>query len=163
MTKPLFADTGRIDRVPCMSLWQPWASLLATPASPKVHETRPWKAPEHLIGQRIYIHASLRLVDPHDHTLVSAPLIKIWSEWMGRSCVWGEMPRGCFVGSAVLRDCTPTEKGGFYTSEDFWCGNWGPGRFAWLFRENVRFAKPIERRGRQRIWYEPASLFEGAS
>lgn len=42
-----------------ISLWQPWASLVAVGAKP--YETRSWAPPEALIGQPIAIHAAKRV------------------------------------------------------------------------------------------------------
>ncbi|MCB1462115.1 MAG: ASCH domain-containing protein [Nitratireductor sp.] len=42
-----------------ISLWQPWASLIA--AGVKPYETRHWSPPRELIGQRIAIHAAKRV------------------------------------------------------------------------------------------------------
>lgn len=41
-----------------VSLWQPWASLIACGA--KTIETRSWPAPRTVVGQRIAIHAAKR-------------------------------------------------------------------------------------------------------
>src|ERR1700694_167443 len=42
-----------------ISLWQPWASLIACGAKP--YETRHWAPPRELIGQRIAIHAAKKV------------------------------------------------------------------------------------------------------
>ncbi|WP_375782883.1 hypothetical protein ACE10Z_23505 [Bradyrhizobium sp. Pha-3] len=42
-----------------ISLWQPWASLIACGAKP--YETRDWAPPAELIGQTIAIHASKKV------------------------------------------------------------------------------------------------------
>lgn len=42
-----------------ISLWQPWASLIACGAKP--FETRHWAPPPELIGQRIAIHAAKKI------------------------------------------------------------------------------------------------------
>jgi hypothetical protein len=42
-----------------ISLWQPWASLIACGAKP--YETRSWAPPRHLIGQTIAIHAAKKI------------------------------------------------------------------------------------------------------
>lgn len=42
-----------------ISLWQPWASLVACGAKP--YETRHWAPPRELIGQRIAIHAAKKV------------------------------------------------------------------------------------------------------
>lgn len=41
-----------------LTVWQPWASLIAAGAKP--YEWRAWPAPERMIGQRIAIHAGAR-------------------------------------------------------------------------------------------------------
>ena len=42
-----------------ISLWQPWASLIAAGAKP--YETRSWAPPRELIGQPIAIHAAKKI------------------------------------------------------------------------------------------------------
>src|SRR5476649_1211780 len=115
-----------------ISLWQPHASLIVHRLKPYV--TRSWPVPKSLIGQRIWIHAAKSLEDLEElaeyitdrddgceheeqfeaylNALVSVGFTKI-----------GDLPRGCIVGSAVLRACIPTatlhEPGHF--------GNFAPG------------------------------------
>jgi hypothetical protein len=48
------------ESIPALTIWQPWASLIAAGAKP--YEWRGWPAPERLIGQRIAIHAGARPV-----------------------------------------------------------------------------------------------------
>ena len=43
-------------KVPVLSVWQPWASLLVSGI--KNIENREWKLPEKFLNQKIYIHAS---------------------------------------------------------------------------------------------------------
>lgn len=43
-----------------ITIWQPWASLIAAGAKP--YEWRGWPPPKRLIGQRIAIHAGARAV-----------------------------------------------------------------------------------------------------
>ena len=43
-----------------LTIWQPWASLIAMGAKP--YEFRGWKPPKSLIGQRLAIHAGARPV-----------------------------------------------------------------------------------------------------
>jgi hypothetical protein len=42
-----------------ISLWQPWASLIACGAKP--YETRSWAPPRHLIGTTIAVHAAKKV------------------------------------------------------------------------------------------------------
>ena len=44
--------------VKCITVWQPWASLIAIGAKP--YEFRTWRAPKSLIGKRIAIQAGAR-------------------------------------------------------------------------------------------------------
>jgi hypothetical protein len=46
--------------IPALTLWQPWASLIAAGAKP--YEWRGWKAPAGMVGRRIAIHAGARKV-----------------------------------------------------------------------------------------------------
>lgn len=44
--------------MPALTVWQPWASLIAAHAKP--YEFRGWAAPRALVGRRIAIHAGAR-------------------------------------------------------------------------------------------------------
>lgn len=48
------------ERIPALTIWQPWASLIAAGAKP--YEWRGWEAPRRMHGQRIAIHAGARKV-----------------------------------------------------------------------------------------------------
>lgn len=47
-----------------LTVWQPWASLIAVLAKP--YEFRDWRPPPSIIGKRIAIHASARKVRPEE-------------------------------------------------------------------------------------------------
>lgn len=124
-----------------ITLWQPWASLCVIPrpcvcwagdqshlnAGPLNHcricddsgerhpfktiETRSWKAPDSLIGQRIAIHAAARPVED----LGKVGPFTTW-RWNGDSGMTDTttpnaqeivLPLGAIVGTAVLADCVP--------------------------------------------------------
>lgn len=44
--------------IPCITVWQPWASLIAIGAKP--YEFRSWAAPRDVRGRRIALHAAVR-------------------------------------------------------------------------------------------------------
>jgi hypothetical protein len=46
--------------IPAITIWQPWASLIAAAAKP--YEFRKWAAPRSMRGRRIAIHAGARAV-----------------------------------------------------------------------------------------------------
>lgn len=48
------------ESIPAITLWQPWASLIAAGAKP--YEFRGWPAPARLVGLRVAIHAGARAV-----------------------------------------------------------------------------------------------------
>lgn len=149
-----------------ISLWQPHATLIMLGAKP--FETRSWPAPKRLIGKRVRIHAAkclddLReLVDYIDwrneggdiylafeamrEVLVQAGIEKI-----------GDLPRGCVLGSAVLRASHPTET--LCHSGHF--GNFGPGRHAWRMVDPIVLPEPLPYRGQQGFFRVPDDLFAG--
>jgi len=133
-------------RKPCLTLWQPYASLVC--AGIKVHETRSWRCPTELIGQRICIHAAAKQFVPGD---LPAPLLSIvLKTFSGRP---EPLPVGAMVGTALIRSCERTQDTSPANKHDEVAGDWRRGRFAWLFEEPREFlvARPI--RGSQGIWY----------
>jgi hypothetical protein len=47
-----------VETYPAITLWQPWASLIAGGAKP--YEFRSWPAPQRLVGRRVAVHAGVR-------------------------------------------------------------------------------------------------------
>lgn len=47
-------------RMPALTIWQPWASLISAGAKP--YEWRGWEAPSRFVGRRVAIHAGARPV-----------------------------------------------------------------------------------------------------
>lgn len=128
-----------------ISLWQPWASLWLS--GRKIHETRCWSTS---YRGPLYIHAAKRniaLVDPR------SPLEEILIDEFGGH--WGmDLPTGAIIGVINLVDCFATERmhAGHDVSDDYWCGDFGRGRFAWRGSAPRLFERPIPYRGRQRIF-----------
>lgn len=93
-----------------ITLWQPWASLIALEV--KTIETRSWPAPASLIGKRIAIHAAARKVP---YPLPIAGLTGVYS--VGRPGISVGMylpdighvhlPLSAVVATAELRACVP--------------------------------------------------------
>lgn len=145
-----------------ITLWQPWASLVACGA--KRIETRSWGPPNNLVGQRVTIHAakkrlSLREVDR------LWPVIKRAVGILRQNCsdqfLWDDvmdsLPYGCIVATAKLQAVAitdfidPPEPG----TDEALFGDYSPGRFAWKFREISRLLEPYPWKGGQRIWNLP--------
>lgn len=131
-----------------VSLWQPWATLIAIGA--KRFETRSWDT--NYRGP-LAIHATKRrAVNDKLNDAIRKALIK-----GGFPNFISDLPYGCVVCVVDLVNCTPTEE---VQREDwfkplhateFYFGNFTPGRFAWQL-ENVRFLENLSARGYQGLW-----------
>lgn len=103
--------------LPTLTLWQPWASLIAEGV--KTIETRSWRAPDSLIGERIGVHAAAKRPEDNWPDLPFPP----WTMWVdefgdrwlqhyadgtftGEYQVW-PMPLGAVVATARLVACVP--------------------------------------------------------
>lgn len=136
-------------QVPCLSLYQPWASALAPPPGKrrlKRNETRGHAPPRDLVGLRFVIHAALREV--------YVPL------WMERICYAANLPpdslpRGVALGTAVLESIRQMPEARPSDGNDRIAGDWSDGRYALLFEKHEPFPKPIPLSGRQGVFWEP--------
>lgn len=146
-----------------LSLWQPWASLISF--KEKWIETRSWKAPQYLIGQRFAIHATLKKDDevcqfyPFRETLLKHLKTISGSEKF-------DLPTGAIVATCILKDCVQIEShnpdklnpyavlsnGHIVSGNEFYFGDYSPGRWAWILDDIKPLEKPIQAKGRQRIW-----------
>jgi len=139
--------------VKALSLWQPWATLIANGA--KQIETRSWSTS---YRGPILIHAAKRkvlkelkeLAEDEDYCVAlgvneDQALAKLQ-----------ELPYGAIVAIAVLADCKPVEQlqpsnnlGG-----EYWLGNYSSGRYGWIL-SNVRAITPIPYKGEQGLFDVP--------
>lgn len=92
-----------------LTLWQPWASLVAHGAKP--YEFRGWRVPRRIVGLRIAIHAGarrIRRVEVED--LIADLQPSVFDE---RVCLhpekamevlnrWHDLPHSCIVCTAVI-------------------------------------------------------------
>lgn len=158
-------------KMKAITLWQPWASLLACGA--KEFETRSWptayrgpiaihaaaKTPssiwadiEHIIDS---VRATLGILDPDD------------------------LPRGAIIATAELINCyrmgidPQTHRVALYDSfgnfksisiceKETLFGDWTPGRYAWEFASMQLLPESMPAKGGQRLWnWEPTQAGEG--
>lgn len=128
-----------VEIITAISLHQPWAELIALKI--KTHETRHWRYPARLEGQRILIHAAKRVMKPKEvHPALLARL---------------DAPRlayGAYVLTARLAGCFRTEERIPSSPLDELAGGWEPGRFAWALEDIRRLPAPIPDKGRQSLW-----------
>lgn len=148
-----------------LTVWQPWASLIAARAKP--YEFRGWKVPKSIVGQRIAIHAGARvaqhyelqwllrtLKDPRPseqiclHGEIAAPLLEHWSGDLSR------LPLSSIVCTAVIG----AEKPGDVCARDFGheAGNdserEGTFNYGWPLTDIQPLNPVIPARGRQGFW-----------
>ena len=128
--------------IPALTLWQPWASLVAVGA--KLYETRGKPAPRRLIGQRIAIHAAARTcVTDLPQVILDDISAVLGSNWAAT------LPRGVVVCTTLLVDSRPA---GEVIPDSF--GDYGPGRWAWRL-DDVRPLSPCPPAKGQQSWGWP--------
>lgn len=165
-----------------ITIREPYATLVAIEA--KKIETRSWKAPDWLIGQRIAIHAAKGLTENEWSIAKCSPgfpeALKD-SPWFWDSALHKfafPETRGKVIATAVLADCfmfVEPKHGGIgrtrevydrpsgrveITSQEYRFGDFAPGRYGWLLRDVQRLPEPIPARGELGIWtwQEPGGL-----
>jgi len=129
----------------CISLWQPWATLVAIGA--KQYETRHWST-----GYRglIAIHAAKKWDRELYAMCLGAPF--------GRCLAGGgyadpkELPFGAIVAVARLTRIYRTENIIYQISDQERAfGDYSPGRYAWQLEKIARI-DPLPFRGQQGLW-----------
>lgn len=165
-----------------ITIWQPWASLLACGA--KQYETRSWKTdyrgPIAIHAAKKDIHSILGDL-PYD-TIV--PMLANLYKWMGIESGAAdrlEQTQGCIIATAELVNCwhivyhpgtdidiaksikigaeldVPKHHPDFHkyivpTEKEILFGDWTPGRYAWELTNVKMLPEPIMVKGKQRLW-----------
>lgn len=139
-------DNTKTRTMKAISLWQPWATLIARGL--KVHETRHW--PTAYRGA-VAIHAAKTLdLAGAPEPLCRAGLGRLW---------WAECPSGAVVAVARLSGCELADLTDT-TRADLAAGNFTPGRYAWRLSKIRPLGEPIPLTGRQGLfnWTPPDDL-----
>lgn len=129
-----------------ISLWQPWASLMAEGL--KRNETRHWATS---YRGPILIHATKRMEAP---TILMRELLKPHGYQS-----WDDFPRGALVCKVNLVDCISSGK---YSPghPEYQFGDYGPNRYVWITNNLEKF-KPIPYKGSQGFFNVPNNLING--
>lgn len=163
----------------CISLWQPWASLLV--GGKKRCETRSFAVPPGWL----LIHAAqkwdrrlmtMARYTPAFKSALSELGLTAWHRGPSRSLAkLVGMPLGAIVGAVRVVECFPTaavrlttegnatvefESGGrvlCVTPTEQAFGDYSPSRSAWLCADAVALVRPIPCVGRQFLWNVPAA------
>jgi activating signal cointegrator 1 len=156
-----------------ISLWQPWASLIALGA--KTIETRSWRTNYRgeiaiaatLSVPKLWRASAEQLVRRRELT----PYLDPRGFWPVGSVYLEELPKGAIVARAELVDCVRTDT---WEGQDHingrplerLVGNFARGRWAWILEDIKGLAEPIPVRGGLGIWIVPeetAALVRSAS
>ena len=166
-----------------LTLWQPWASLIAEGV--KTIETRSWPAPKDLVGERFAIHAAAKMTREQRSIAYADPIGRALNDvgiMLGGDCA--ALPLGAVVATARLAACLPMvpwndpqQRNGehrlFVDERSIWrtnprgggplnmttqlpYGDFAPGRWGWLLADVEKLPEPVPAKGRQRLWrWEP--------
>jgi hypothetical protein len=131
-----------------ISLWQPWASAIWLRW--KRIETRHWSTD---YRGPLAIHAAKRWTREER---------EFWADMCeveGFDADAHEMPFGAVICTVCLVDVKPTEQliGSISEQEERW-GNYGPGRFGFVFEGLQRLPRPVPFKGMQGFFDVPDAL-----
>jgi hypothetical protein len=133
------------DTIPLLSLWEPWASLVASGV--KDVETRGKPAPRTIVGRRIAIHSTLSKIGirlaMEDPLLLAACLER---GILRKDFSLGHLHFGCVLATAYVEASVPVEM----LTPDIY-GNYSPGRYGWVLSDIRRLEVPFACRGAQWI------------
>lgn len=136
----------------CISLIQPWASLVIRGA--KRYETRSWETSYRgplLIAACKKFPADCKTLCLSDPFFTALDLIDPQSV--------ETLPLGCILGRVSLAACLPAaEVQAKLDDEERAFGDFTAGRFAWLLDDPVRYANPLPWRGSLGLFDVPDSF-----
>ena len=149
-----------------LALWQPYASLCVVPdpargTPAKVHETRHWDLRSR--GSRslgLPVHVAIHATKTLDYRNASA-FDDLWPilNRLGYRNGAESMPFGQIVGIATIVRVVPTVDRAATRrfegahADDYQCGDFSAGRFAWQLADARPLPTPIPHRGRQDALY----------
>jgi hypothetical protein len=138
--------------VMCITLWQPWGTLIALGA--KQFETRSWPTP---YRGPLVIHTAKRF-DAEQQAWCRKEIFREVLAAAGYHHP-AELPLGRAICICDLTDVVATaDQRDQVSAQEQRFGDWSAGRFAWKL-ENVRvFVKPVPVQGMQGLWPWPAAL-----
>lgn len=155
--------SNSVQELKALSLWQPWASLIATinPETEKPFkqfETRGENMKTNYRGKLI-IHAA----KTNDASIRA--VCETICEDLDLDLSFDDLPRGCAIAICDLVDCIQMTEEFIdeQSTEEIICGDWQVGRYAWKL-ENVQvFNPPIPMKGQQGLWNVDPEFLKGVS
>lgn len=137
-------------RMKVISLWQPWATLVALAL--KRNETRSWATDYR--GPLAIQAAKRKTADQREYMgqLLADPRFRPTLHRHGY-CTFDDLPFGAVVCAGMLVGCRPTEECTDLTDIERLVGGYGPGRFAWALHNVERLIEPVPLVGRQGFFW----------
>lgn len=133
-----------------LTLWQPWAQAVILGL--KDVENRPWPIPPSFVGQRVAIHAGLRMDrDGFFERLAKLPAElrnEVESKVIGASL--HALPLGAILGTV--------EFGKPQSDASAWTSPWATGPWVWPVKAPHRLSEPIPCKGQMGLWRVPAKI-----
>lgn len=148
------------DKIKVISLWQPWASLVAL--GEKTIETRSWKT--NYRGP-LAIHATASMPKLAKELCLTAHFKT--ALWRNLIITPLELPLGKIIATCNLTECyeilPDTHNYAFYgtsqmgialhkNSSEYAFGDYTPGRYAWILKDIEMLSEPILAKGQQGFW-----------
>ena len=133
----------------CISLWQPWASLIALGS--KRIETRGWSTK--LRGE-IAIHAALRRPLIELNSLLALDVFQQGlSDLSPHRITVDDLPFGAILATCKITDVRHTEElRNRISPHEFEYGDYRDNRFGWMLEDIRRLKEPIPIKGRQGLF-----------
>jgi len=152
-----------------ITLWQPWASLLACGA--KKYETRSWatsyRGPIAIHAAATLFQRVMKKVFPL-HNWSYAPDYTIKRKFVDLVSKFVDVDNLCYgavIATAELVGCHKIMESAllesyiiingkrYFPHDDEWIfGDWTPGRYAWKFANTTMLPEPIPAKGHQQLW-----------
>lgn len=147
----------------CISLWQPWASLVALGV--KRFETRSW---ETMHQGPIAIHAAKKWNRELAEICLTQPFFGALSAVCEHRALYRTghaLPFGAVVATARLSRCIriTSENAAQVDPMERAFGDYAPGRFMWVLDDVRALATPIPFKGAQSVFEIPDLLLRGAA
>src|SRR5579872_574046 len=140
----------------CISLWQPWATLLLlSDPDEKVFETRGWYTPHR---GPLLVHAAKKRDGEVKEALASGPMVTALLQHGFRADDQKglHLSFGAIIGRVDLIGCCKMSRMPPPSTKEAMFGCWEPERYAWERGSYPRlFSKPIPYRGMQTIFEVP--------
>jgi hypothetical protein len=132
-----------------LSILQPYAWAIAKGHKPV--ENRDWPPPKYIIGQRIAIHASKKVVGEDGQVDFESDLTDFGIEYPE----WEHMPYGAIVATALVKGFV-TSSGAKTLPRNAY--RWFTGTFGWLLDDIIELPEPVPARGMLGLWTVPLDV-----